>query len=68
MKYRMKTDSKLEPKAVAGTIVYTLNGYDYGSASDDNRAFGFEHKSVTLKPNGDYPYFTVPISELEIIE
>lgn len=49
----------------AGTIVYESRGYDYGLASDDSRYTGIEHKSVTLDPTGDYPFFTVPVRDLE---
>lgn len=65
MKYRVKVDSKLEPKAVKGTVVYPLIGWDYGSANEDTRVFDIEHISVTLKENGDYPYFTIPLNDLE---
>ena len=53
-----------EPKAVAGTSVYSARGYDYGLASDDTRMTGVEHTSVTLDPNGDYPVFTIPVDHL----
>lgn len=67
-KYRMLKDSKLEAKATAGTVVYPLIYHDYGSAGDDQRAFGYECKSMTLKENGDYPYFVVPFHDLERID
>lgn len=67
-KYKMKLDSSIEPKVVKGTIVYDLKGWDYGSANEDTRVFGNKHKSVTLNSDGDYPYFTVPESILEVIE
>jgi hypothetical protein len=65
MKYRMKADSKIEPKAVAGTIVYDQRGPDYGLARDDERMFGFACQTVTLNENGDYPGFVVPSHDLE---
>lgn len=43
-----------------GDTVYELYGYDYGLASDDSRATGVPHKSVTLNSDGDYPAFTIP--------
>lgn len=48
----------------AGTRVTKLAKYDYGLSSDDSRAFGIQHVSVTLNENGDYPSFTVPVSKL----
>ena len=49
----------------AGTICYDCAGYDYGCSSDDTRSTGIEHISVTLDSKGDYPFFTVPIDDLE---
>jgi hypothetical protein len=49
----------------AGTIVYEIRGHDYGLASNDTHATGIEHISVTLKADGDYPFFTVPLEDLE---
>jgi hypothetical protein len=63
--FKMLADSKLEPKAIAGTVVYEIAGPDYGLAGDDTRGFGFPHKSVTLRSDGDYPSFTVPERDLE---
>jgi hypothetical protein len=47
-----------------GTIVYECRKFDYGLARDDTRAFGVEHTNVTLKSDGDYPAFTIPIYDL----
>ena len=44
----------------AGTVVYQAKFYDYGLASDDERCTGMPHRSVTLNPDGRYPFFTVP--------
>lgn len=63
--YKLKKASKLEPKATAGSIVYSLRGYDYGLASDDTRMTGVEHVSVTLNADGDYPSFTIPRADIE---
>jgi len=49
----------------AGTVVYKSTRYDYGLASDDTRYTGVEHISVTLKEDGDYPFFTVPKHNLQ---
>lgn len=48
----------------AGTLVYRCKDYDYGLASDDTRATGKPHTSMTLDPSGDYPSFTVPDEDL----
>ncbi len=64
-RYRMLRDSTLEPKAVAGTIVYAASGYDYGMAAIDAHLTGEPHVSVTLDPGGAYPFFTVPESDVE---
>lgn len=53
-----------EPKALAGTSVYSAAKYDYGLASEDTRSTGVEHTSVTLDPNGEYPVFTIPVAHL----
>ncbi|MNE36165.1 hypothetical protein D3C80_1299660 [compost metagenome] len=66
--YRLLSDSKIEPKAVAGTIVYGFTKCDYGLASDDTRITGIEHRSVTLNSEGDYPSFTHPVNKLEEIK
>lgn len=50
----------------AGTIVYDLSGTDYGCANDDTRHTGVEHISVTLKPDGGYPGFSVPRHKLRL--
>jgi len=68
MHYRLKSDSKIEAKAVAGTLVFPSKGYDYGLARDDTRFTGVQHVSVTLDPEGGYPFFTHPLSDLEVID
>lgn len=63
--FKALKDSALEPRAKAGTTVYVCRGPDYGCARDDEKATGLEHISVTLKPDGDYPFFTMPRTDLE---
>lgn len=63
--YRVKKDSKLEPKARAGSTIYSINGWDYGLAKDDTRMTGVEHVSVTLNSDGSSPFFTIPRADLE---
>ena len=48
-----------------GATVYECMKHDYGCANDDTRATRIEHISVTENPNGDYPFFTVPLHQLE---
>ena len=52
----------------AGHTVYASAMYDYGLASDDTRMTGIEHVSVTLDPEGGYPFFTIPKVDIERIE
>jgi hypothetical protein len=66
--YRMLKDSDINPVAKKGITVYRLIRPDYGLASQDERAFGYPVWSMTLNPNGDYPSFTVPCHELELIK
>lgn len=51
-----------------GTVCYRLRGFDYGVASDDTRMTGVQHVSMTLDPEGDYPSFTVPEKDLEVVD
>lgn len=48
----------------AGTTVYLASQFDYGLARDDTNHTGVQHVSVTLNPEGDYPFFTVPEQDL----
>jgi hypothetical protein len=49
----------------AGTIVYDSTKHDYGLSRDDTNATGVYHISVTTNPDGDYPFFTVPVDHLQ---
>lgn len=51
--------------AAAGEIVYAAAKHDGGCANDDTRVFGHEHVSVSLKSDGDYPFFTIPVRDLQ---
>lgn len=66
-KYEVLVDSRLEPNAKAGTIVYDLVGIDYGMADMDSNATGIEHVPVTLNEKGEYPFFTIPKAHLKVI-
>lgn len=67
-KYRLLTDSKIEAAATKGTIVYKCAKHDYGVASDDTLMSGVQHISLSLKSDGDYPFFSHPLRELEKVE
>ena len=62
MKYILNKD-RFDNKS--GAVVYRNYGYDYGCSNDDTRYTGIEHISVTLKEDGTYPFFTVPICFLD---
>lgn len=62
-KYKLRFEWECHP---AGTIVYPCAKPDYGCAGDDTRYTGEEHISVTLKSDGDYPFFTIPCDMLEV--
>jgi hypothetical protein len=64
-KFRVLKQSKLEKRAKPGTIIYACIEYTYGVVRDDNRAFGIKHGAFTLKPDGGYPFFTMPMSDVE---
>lgn len=67
-KYKVLKDSKIEPKATVGTTIYDCRSHDYGLASGDTRMTGIEHASFTLDPDGDYPFFTMPVSDVKEIK
>lgn len=64
----MLTDSQIEAEAKKGVTVYKAAKHDYGCASDDTAMTGIKHISVTLKPDGDYPFFTHPLKDLEEVK
>jgi hypothetical protein len=51
-----------------GDIVFNSMMHDYGCSNDDTRYTGIEHISVTLKEDGSYPFFTIPIRDLQEIK
>jgi hypothetical protein len=63
--YRLKAPAHEHP---AGTICYRCQKYDYGCANDDTRMLGRKHVSMTLDPEGDYPFFTAAEDDLEPVE
>lgn len=48
-----------------GTIVLEFRACDYGLSSDDTYNTGIEHTTVSL--DGDTPFFTIPLEDLEEI-
>lgn len=60
----IRADRAASPCEV-GQTVYSCKGYDYGCANDDSRRLNLRHVSVTLDPEGDYPFFTIPAEDLE---
>jgi hypothetical protein len=61
--YRLLRDSGTAA-AEPGTTVFECAGYDWGQACDDTCLTGIRHVSVTLRPDGGYPFFTVPECDL----
>jgi len=62
------TDSGIEPTAKKGATVYKCAKADYGCADLDTRMTGIQHISVSLKPDGDYPFFTHALKDLQKVE
>lgn len=56
-----------ELKADINEVVYDCVLSDFGGADDDTRLLGYPHTSVTHDPNGGYPYFTIPTSDIQEI-
>jgi hypothetical protein len=67
-KYELLVDSTIEAQAKKGTIAYKSAKHDYGLAGDDTRITGVEHISLSLKEDGDYPFFTHPLHLLKEIK
>lgn len=68
VKYELLSDSKIEPAAKKGTIAYACTKHDYGCAGDDTRITGRKHVSLSLKEDGDYPFFTHAEDELKVVK
>lgn len=64
-KYKvLRTDRAANKGLTVGQFVYDCRSHDYGCASDDTRGTGIEHTSVTLDPDGGYPFFTIPVADI----
>jgi hypothetical protein len=60
-----RADRAACPDFKIGETVYKAAFHDYGCAGDDTRRTGIEHISVTRNPDGDYPFFTIPLVDLD---
>lgn len=65
-KYKVvRADRSANKDVQVGSFVYDCKGHDYGLANDDSRMTGVPHISVSLREDGDYPFFTIPEMDLE---
>lgn len=67
MKYLVKDGRRSSGNVKKGDVVYSIAGSDYGCASDDTNDTGVYHISVSLKEDGDYPFFTIPEEDVEFV-
>lgn len=63
--FKIINNSRSAVPTELGEKVYTSVGHDYGCASQDTRYTGVEHVSVTRDPASKYPFFTIPMKDLE---
>jgi len=49
----------------AGSLAYDYAGYDYGCRYDDESETGIEHRTLTAKPDGSGPFFTIPVRDIQ---
>lgn len=63
-KYKLIAPINHAPDAEVGCTVYEYTGCTYGLVSEDTHMTGIEHIAVTLKSDGDTPFFTAPIRSL----
>lgn len=69
MPWRVLKQSKLEKRAKPGTVIYSFFGhYGGGMANSDTRLTGIKHGAFTLKEDGGYPFFTMPMRDVERIK
>lgn len=66
-KYKIIRADRAAIPVEVGDIVYESAKVDYGLANDDTRLTGIPHVSVSLKEDGDYPFFTIPLKDLEVV-
>lgn len=67
-RYEMLKDSESDESVLAGTIVYSCILPNYGCVQDDNRMTGVEHIAANRDPAGGYPFFTVPLEDLRLLD
>lgn len=63
--FRILRADRAASKVSIGDTVYRCAGHDYGCSSDDTAMTGIPHISVTLDSSGGYPFFTIPVEDLE---
>lgn len=64
-KYKLLKDSQIHLAAKAGDTVYEFLGHDFGCVRDDMLCGGLTTKAVTLSLDENFPFFTVPVEDLE---
>lgn len=64
----VKRHDRAAAEVMPGETVYRCTGHDYGCANDDTAMTGIPHISVTKEASGDYPFFTIPLCDLEQAE
>lgn len=68
-KYRvLRRDRAADTISTTTEFVFKCAGYDYGCANEDTRRLGMAHISVTFDPTGAYPFFTIPLCDLEVVK
>ena len=66
-KFAIVKASRASAPVREGDIVFKCVKFDYGCASDDTRSTGTPYVSVTADPQGDYPFFTIPLEDLKAL-
>jgi len=66
-KYRVLKQSIVEKRATPGTIIYAFISHDYGIPRLDTRHHKEPWAAFTFNEDGDYPFFTMPIKDVERI-
>jgi hypothetical protein len=64
----LSTHHCADVNAKVGDVVYRAAKPDYGCASDDEHHWKMPFLSVTFDRGGDYPFFTIPLHNLEKVE
>ncbi len=68
-KYRVLRRDRAAVEVPETTVfVFECAGYDFGCAADDTLLLEMAHISVTFDPTGAYPFFTIPLCDLEVVK